>query len=145
MKPWTLCLLYPSQISFPLHKNVLLPLQCGDLYMTNHGCRPWTAVLCLSQRNLPMKKINQQSMKEMENFIQANLRIIPLRESFRKLWGLFRPLEVKAQLYKFLRQKVVGPMTYYWQFTCSTPIHTEQVMSHGLSWSLTRLRRKVIS
>ena len=32
----------------------------------------------------------------MEIFIQANMGD---RQSFRKLWGLFYPLEVKTQLY----------------------------------------------
>ena len=41
----------------------------------------------------------------MENFIQTKLRIIPREQLLAKLWGLFHPLEVKAQLYTFLRQK----------------------------------------
>lgn len=38
----------------------------------------------------------------MENFVQTNLRIIT-RQSFRELWALFHLLEVKAQVYEFLR------------------------------------------
>ena len=45
---------------------------------------------------MTMKKISSQSKKEMENFIQANLRIITQETVFWKLWGLFCPLEVKA-------------------------------------------------
>ena len=41
----------------------------------------------------------------MENFTQIKLRIITWEQLLTKLWGLFHPLEVKAQLYKFLRQK----------------------------------------
>ena len=41
----------------------------------------------------------------MENFTQTKLRIITWEQLLTKLWGLFHPLEVKAQLYKFLRQK----------------------------------------
>ena len=43
------------------------------------------------------EKINQ-SKKEMENFIQAKLRIITQELQIRKLWELFHPLEVKAVL-----------------------------------------------
>ena len=46
------------------------------------------------------EKINQ-SKKEMEIFIQAKLRIITQELQIRKLWELFHPLEVKAQLYNF--------------------------------------------
>ena len=46
------------------------------------------------------EKINQ-SKKEMEIFIQAKLRIITQELQIRKLWELFHPLEVKAQLCKF--------------------------------------------
>ena len=42
----------------------------------------------------------------MENFVQTNLRIIT-RQSFRELWALFHPLEVKAQVYEFLRERVI--------------------------------------
>ena len=41
----------------------------------------------------------------MENFTQTKLRIITWEQLLTKLWGLFHPLEVKTQLYKFLRQK----------------------------------------
>ena len=37
-------------------------------------------------------------MKEVENFIQARLRIMTWEEPLRKLQGLFCPLEVKAQV-----------------------------------------------
>ena len=39
-KPWTVCLLQPSQLPFALHKSILLPLLCGDLQVAHHGCRP---------------------------------------------------------------------------------------------------------
>ena len=45
-KPWTLCLLQPSQLPFPLFKGILLPLLCQDLYLSCHGCRPQIAILC---------------------------------------------------------------------------------------------------
>ena len=37
----------------------------------------------------------------MENFIRTQLRIMTQEQPLRKLWELFHPLEVKAQLYKF--------------------------------------------
>ena len=43
--PWTLCLLQPSQLPFPLYKNGLLPLTCKDLHMAFHGCKPQIAIL----------------------------------------------------------------------------------------------------
>ena len=43
----------------------------------------------------------------MENFIRAKLGIMTREQPLRKLWELFHPLEVKAQLYKFLRQRAV--------------------------------------
>ena len=43
----------------------------------------------------------QTSMKEIKNFIQVILRIITQEWPLRKLWELFCPLEVKAQLSKF--------------------------------------------
>ena len=41
-KPLTLHLLLPSQLinTFHLYKRILLPLPCGELHMTHHGCRP---------------------------------------------------------------------------------------------------------
>ena len=50
------------------------------------------------------KKLITWSKKKMENFIRAKLRIITREQHLRNLWELFCPLEVKAQLYKFLRQ-----------------------------------------
>ena len=38
----------------------------------------------------------------MENFIQAKFEDYNLEEHLRKLWELFLPLEVKAQLQKIL-------------------------------------------
>ena len=43
----------------------------------------------------------------MENFIQAKLRIITQEWHLGKLQELFCPLQVKVQLYKFLRQRAV--------------------------------------
>ena len=39
-----------------------------------------------------------QSKKEMENFIQAKLKIITQEQHLRKLCELLYPLKVKAQL-----------------------------------------------
>ena len=39
----------------------------------------------------------------MEIFIQARFEHYNLCEYLRKLWELFYPLEVKAQLYKFFK------------------------------------------
>ena len=50
-KPWTLCLLQPCQLPFPLYKRVLLPLLCGDLYVACHGCRSQITILCWSRIN----------------------------------------------------------------------------------------------
>ena len=36
-KPWTLCLLQPSQLPFPLYKTLLLPLPFRDLHVALHG------------------------------------------------------------------------------------------------------------
>ena len=47
------------------------------------------------------EKLISRSEKEMENFIQAKLRIITREQPLRKLQELFRPLQVKTQLYKF--------------------------------------------
>ena len=52
-------------------------------------------------------KNGSADLRKMENFIRAKLRIITREQPLRKLWELFRPLEVKAQLYKFLRQRTV--------------------------------------
>lgn len=57
---------------------------------------------------VPSTKINHsQSKKEMANFICANLRLIIRRQSFRKFWGPFQLLEVKAQLRECLRQRAI--------------------------------------
>ena len=53
---------------------------------------------------LSTKKWISWSKEEMENFIWAKLRIIT-QQHLRKLWELFRPLEVKAQLYKFFEKE----------------------------------------
>lgn len=47
-KPWTLCLLLPSHLSFPLFKCILFPLPCGDLHMAYLGCRLKTIIFCWS-------------------------------------------------------------------------------------------------
>lgn len=51
------------------------------------------------------EKLTSQSKKEMENFIQAKLRIITWEQPLSKL---FCPLEIKAQLYKFSRQEAAA-------------------------------------
>ena len=56
---------------------------------------------------LSTKNLISRSKKEMESFILAKLRIINWEQPLRKLWELFHLLEVKAQLYKVLRQKAV--------------------------------------
>ena len=61
----------------------------------------------------------------MEIFFRANLGD---RQSFRRLWGLFYPLEVKTQLYIY-EEKVKYQKTY-WQFTQSGSAGTKQVMCH---------------
>ena len=53
------------------------------------------------------KKLISRSKKEMENFIRDKLRIITWKYTLRKLQELFCPLDVKAQLYKILRQRAV--------------------------------------
>ena len=53
------------------------------------------------------EKLISHSKKEMGNFIGAKLRIITQEQPLRKLWELFYPLEVKAQLHRFLRQRAV--------------------------------------
>ena len=51
----------------------------------------------------------------MENFIGANLRIItPEHSLLESSEDCPAPLEIKAQLYMFLRQRVICQMTY-WQ------------------------------
>lgn len=50
-KPWTVCLVQPSQLPFPFIKGGLSPLPSGDLYVAHHVCRPWIAVLCWFQIN----------------------------------------------------------------------------------------------
>ena len=82
-----------------------------------------------------------QSKKEIENFIWAKLRIITWEQPLRKLWELFQPLEVKAQLYKFFETEGC---------TLNKPIidslHNPdlQVQSGGSWWALTRLGKNVI-
>ena len=39
-KPWTVCLLKLSQLSFPPYKSFLLPLPCEALHVDGCGCRP---------------------------------------------------------------------------------------------------------
>ena len=50
-KPWTVCLVQPSQLPFLFIKGGLSPLPSGDLYVAHHVCRPWIAVLCWFQIN----------------------------------------------------------------------------------------------
>lgn len=47
------------------------------------------------------EKLISWPKKEVENFIEPNLRILTQKEQLRRLWELFCPLEVKAQLYEF--------------------------------------------
>ena len=42
------------------------------------------------------EKLIHWSKKELENFTQANLRIITQEEHLRELWELFHPVEVKT-------------------------------------------------
>lgn len=46
--PWTLCLLWPSQLPFPLHKSVFLPFQRRKICMglVYHSCRLQTSIIC---------------------------------------------------------------------------------------------------
>ena len=54
----------------------------------------------VSHVDVDKKKISG-SKKGIENFIQAKYRIIPQEQHLRNFWELLRPLQVKAQLYKF--------------------------------------------
>ena len=45
-KSWTLCLLAPSQLRFPLHRSILLPLLCRDLGVARCSCRLQIAIFC---------------------------------------------------------------------------------------------------
>ena len=52
------------------------------------------------------KKLSVDLRKKGKILLEPNLRIMTKKEHLRKLWELFCLLEIKAQLYKFLRQKV---------------------------------------
>ena len=60
----------------------------------------------MNHTDLNEKSISQ-SKKEMENFIQAKMRIITQEQLLRKLRELFNLLEVKAQIYKLLRPRAI--------------------------------------
>ena len=77
--------------------------------------------------------------KEMENLILFKLRVITWEQPLRNLWELFRSLEVKAQLPKFLRQSAVHKHSLY---NPGLQVESEEWLV-GHSWPLTRLRRKV--
>ena len=72
--------------------------------MRSLGREAWQATVhgaAKGRHNWVTKHI-QTSMKEMKIFIQVILRIITQEWPLRKLWELFCPLKIKAQLNKFL-------------------------------------------
>ena len=87
---WALCLLYLSQLPFPLHKSVLLPFPCGNLYMAHHGYRPWTAVLYWSQIN--------------PSFLEKNLAVYCFRSMF------WRPVQGPLTARGLLSSWAKGPV-----------------------------------
>ena len=86
-------------------------------------------------------KIKSWSKKEMENVFEPTWKDYNLEKSFRKCWALCYPLEVRAQLLVFLKEKVMHQMMY-WQLTRSRPY--KWVSSKSL-WPLTKWRKNLIS
>ena len=61
------------------------------------------------------EKLSVYLRKSWEILFEPNLRTMTQEEHLRKLWELFHPLEVKAQLCKFFQDRgAVHQMTYYW-------------------------------
>lgn len=58
------------------------------------------------------KLINSQSKKEVEHFYSTNLKIVTQNSLSEGSDDSFCPIEVKAQLYEFLRQRVICQMRY---------------------------------
>ena len=81
--------------------------------------RPQIMVLHLLFRNMHCRKgsvdenlINSQSKIEMENFIEANLRILIQRQSLRKLWWLFWKNKKGAIIYVILMKVYMQSSSY---------------------------------
>lgn len=99
------------------HQVVEDSMRCS-LWCHGHVPSSQTNGICQGKWRLLMKKlINNQSKKEVGNCVWANLRIIIWEIVFQKVLRTVSLIRSQRQLYKFLRQRVIREIVYYWHFT----------------------------